>query len=491
MKVFSYHHVKGNFKLKQVRWEYYLLAFILLFALFIRLYALGSAPFWIDESISALASKNIIAKGIPVLDSGFYYSGAPLFHYSQALFMLLFGVNELAARLVSVVFGLLTIVLAYFIGKEYSKSGGIISALFFAVFYLEVFFSRQARFYQLFQLVFFLSLYLLYKSKEKPSLLIPALFSTLIAIDTHISGLVLVPFFIIHLIINRKALFRNNRFLQQKSIFKYAFMALVAGFLLYKLVDAALFFFSHSLRLKLSYLIGYMSYLGDMKYMLILFVAGSIWAFIRKKELTMYIIVPSLALVCGVFFVRVFAFRYLYFFAFALLLYSAVLFSYFYDKYGKIIIIPILILIIMPSNLFFPYNYVNVIEPVVHNYNDPTAPEIDYKAMPGEIAVVLKNTSNTVIVYFSPQFEWYIRKPDYVLPFSMNGMEEDSVSWNNMDAYSGAPILTSDVSRPYYVVADYFSTSKLFPDQRSRFNALVINCTSPYESNDYKVYMCS
>jgi hypothetical protein len=58
--------------------------------------------------------------------------------------------------------------LAYFIGKEYSKSGGIISALFFAVFYLEVFFSRQARYYQLFQLAFFASLYFLYKSKENP-----------------------------------------------------------------------------------------------------------------------------------------------------------------------------------------------------------------------------------------------------------------------------------------------------------------------------------
>ena len=43
------------------------------------------------------------------------------------------------------IIGMFTIVLAYFIGKEYSKTGGIISALFFSVFYLEVFFSRQGK----------------------------------------------------------------------------------------------------------------------------------------------------------------------------------------------------------------------------------------------------------------------------------------------------------------------------------------------------------
>ena len=137
--------------MKKVNSEIILLILILLFAFFIRIYSLGNTPFWIDESISSIASRNIIEKGIPQFDSGVLYDRAYVFHYLQSFFFI-FGVNDFTARLVSVIFGLLTVLLAYLIGKEYFKSGGLISALFMAVFYLEVFYSRQARFYQLFQL---------------------------------------------------------------------------------------------------------------------------------------------------------------------------------------------------------------------------------------------------------------------------------------------------------------------------------------------------
>jgi mannosyltransferase len=137
--------------------EYILLSIILLFGAFIRIYALGQPPLWVDEAISGITAINIIEKGFPVLDSGILYGRAYLFHYLQAFF-LLFGQTDFLVRFASVIIGLLTIVLAYFVGKEYSsKSGGIIAALFMAIFYLEVFYSRQARFYQLFQLLFFSS----------------------------------------------------------------------------------------------------------------------------------------------------------------------------------------------------------------------------------------------------------------------------------------------------------------------------------------------
>ena len=161
---------------KKINLEYLLLTIILIFACFLRVYKLGVPPFWIDEGISTIASLNILEKGLPILDSGVLYGRAYLFHYLQAFF-LLFGQTDFLARFASVIFGLLTILLAYKIGKEYSKSGGIISALFMSVFYLEVFYSRQARFYQLFQLMFFLSIYLLYKSKDNPKWLYLSLIS--------------------------------------------------------------------------------------------------------------------------------------------------------------------------------------------------------------------------------------------------------------------------------------------------------------------------
>ena len=56
--------------------EIILLIIILLFAFFIRIYALGNAPFWIDESISSIASENILEKGLPTFDSGALYDRA-------------------------------------------------------------------------------------------------------------------------------------------------------------------------------------------------------------------------------------------------------------------------------------------------------------------------------------------------------------------------------------------------------------------------------
>ena len=193
--------------MKKVKKEYLFLMIILIFAFFLRVYSLGTPVFWVDEATSSVASLMILEKGFPIFDSGLFYDRALLFHYLQAFF-LLFGQTEFLARFVSVIFGLLTIVLIYFIGKEYSNSGGIISALFLSVFYLEVFFSRQARFYQFFQLLFFLSLYLLYKSKDDSRFLYLSLISFFITINTQIAGLVLAPFFILHILIYNKGIKR-------------------------------------------------------------------------------------------------------------------------------------------------------------------------------------------------------------------------------------------------------------------------------------------
>lgn len=129
--------------------EIILVSLIFIFAFFLRVYSLGTPSLWIDEATSSIAAEKILEKGIPIFDSGMVYSRAYTFHYVQAFF-LMFGQTEFLARFSSVIFGLLTILLAYFIGKEYSKSGGIISALFMSVFYLEVFFLGKQDFINFF-----------------------------------------------------------------------------------------------------------------------------------------------------------------------------------------------------------------------------------------------------------------------------------------------------------------------------------------------------
>ena len=459
---------------KITKTEIILLAVILLFGFFLRIYALGNAPFWVDEATSAMNARMILEPSLSVFD----HVSAYVLHYGMAFFML-FGQTELLARFVSVIFGLLTIILAYFIGKEYSKSGGIISALFFSVFYLEVFFSRQARYYQLFQLAFFASLYFLYKSKENPKWLYLAIIAMFITIDTHLEGLVLAPIFILHIL-----------YFNRKQWFLSIFPAIP---LIRKLIPASNLS-TGSIELISNYASKYFAYTRNMAYLLILFVPGLIWAFMKKKRLTLTLILPALVTLIGIFSLQTFAFRYFYFFIFPILLYSALLFSFLYDKYGKLMLIPLLLVILIPSNLFFGQTYVNIIKPVDYNFNDYSAPYTDYKTVPMIVIDELKSNT-TLLSYFSSDVYWYIRKPDFVIPFSLTGIGDDQVSMNNsegevIDRYSGALILKEVPNRPYNLIADEFSVSKLKPIQQGFFGNLTENCSISYSGLDLKVYFC-
>jgi hypothetical protein len=472
---------KGKDKLrflKKLNLEWTFLGIILLFGFFIRVYRLWGPSLWIDEATSSMAAIMILFKGLPIFDSGLLYSRAYLFHYFQAFF-LIFGVNDFFVRFPSVIFGLLTVLLAYFIGREYSKSGGILCALFMSVFYLEVFFSRQARFYQLFQLMFFLSIYLLYKSKDDKRFLYASLISLFITINVQIAGIILCPFFVIHI-----WMYNKPRWLTVIPLIPIIqkFMPVVG-------------LSSESVEASVNYANQYLSFTRNIGYLLILFVPGVIYGFIKKKRLTLLIIVPSIVLLFSVFGLMTFAFRYAYFFVFPLVLYTSLLFSFLYEKYGNLMIIAILFVLLFPSNLFFPYTYVNVLIPVDSNFNDYSSPEVNFKDVPVEL--VRELTNNTLVCFFSSNGEWYIKKPDYVLPFSMDGIGEDEISMNNtegivVDRYSGALILEPK-EKPqgtFYVIVDNFSASKLKPSQKENLEFLVEGCEKVYKAKDLVIWKC-
>jgi len=451
---------------------------ILIFAFFLRIYSLSLAPFWVDESISSMASKMILDKGLPIFDSGLFYGRALLFHYVQAFF-LLFGQTEFFARIVSVIFGLLTVVLAYFIGKKYYKSGGIICALFMSVFYLEVFFSRQARFYQMFQFLFFLSLYLLYESKKNPKYLYFSLVSFFITINTQIAGLVLAPFFIIHILIYNKG--------WRKYLSGLPAISFLSKFAPSKNLA------SSSAISSINYFRKYAWQTSNMVYLLVLFILGVIFGFIKNKRLTFLLVLPSIVLLVGVFNLKDFALRYAYFFVFPLVLYSSLFISFLYEKYGKIMLAAIFILLFIPSNLFFAHTYINMIKPIDHNYNDYSAPEMDFKSIPLEL--IIKMRKNTLMTLFSASASWYIKNPDYVFDFSMTGRKESSVSYlkengDSVDVYSGALISDKKPLGDFYFILDYYSSSKLTPNQRDKLNRILEGCFVSYKNKDMKIYGC-
>ncbi len=467
------------------------LIFILIFALFLRISFLENPSFWVDESISSLASLKILEKGIPVFDSGVLYSRALVFHYSQALSFIIFGVNDFAARFPSVIFGVLSVFLAFLVGREYNKNAGLIFALFVATFFLEVFFSRQARFYQLFQLAFFASIYLLYKSKKDLRYLFLGFVCLVIAVDTQPAGLVLIPFFIIHILLfNKKNWYYSFVallvfFLERASLFSVLFSSKIP-----EVVDGSkdVFF---------NYFSTYLSFTSNVFYLIIMFLIGSVWAFFKNKTLTLLILIPSLIVLSGVIYLEVFALRYAYFFVFVILLFSSLLISFLVEKYGKEMWVLVLILVILPSNLIFPFSYGTMLIPSTSNLNDFSAPEINFKDINSSLFYELKSVDSFLLTHYSPHVEWYLQKPLMVLDFSMTGKRDYSISREVdsklVDVYSGASIITSETQVPskFYYIEQGFAFSKLNPSQKELVESIKQNCSLIHNNNSVKIFSCA
>ena len=156
-------------------------------------------------------------------------------------------------------------------------------------------------------------------------------------------------------------------------------------------------------------------------------------------------------------------------------------------------IITIIAVLLFPSNLFFPFSYVNVIKPVSVNLRDYSAPYTDYKNLPSDL--ILKMRNSVLVSYFSSDVEWYVKKPDFALAYSMTGVGEDQISMVNqegirVDKYSGARVIESRPEGKYYLTADSFSESKLSVSQKAIHSRMIENCSVEYSASDLRIYEC-
>lgn len=142
---------------------------ILLLGLALRLISLNQS-LWLDEAINTLAARNY-----SLIDLITQYARAD-FHPPGWFIILwfwtkLFGYSEIAVRIPSVIFGILTIWTVYLSAKKFkSRELGIIAALLLSINPLHIYYSQEARMYSLATLAVSINIFLLIKVVKKEKL---------------------------------------------------------------------------------------------------------------------------------------------------------------------------------------------------------------------------------------------------------------------------------------------------------------------------------
>lgn len=132
--------------LKGISYKYYALA-IIVFAVFVRMISLTSRYFWCDEASSVLTSRYDVEA---LLYHASFDVHPPLYYLLLHCWMALFGDSILATRLLSLLFGVMTVALAMsFMRWLANERTALLAGWFMAIMPLAVRYSQEARMYAL------------------------------------------------------------------------------------------------------------------------------------------------------------------------------------------------------------------------------------------------------------------------------------------------------------------------------------------------------
>ena len=109
-------------------------------ATLLRFYWLGLKPFHHDEGVNGFFLKTLFDKGTYAYDPANYHG--PTLYYISLAFAKVFGLETVPVRASVAVFGVLTVVLAFFLRRYIGKIGSLSAALFLALSPGMVYISR-------------------------------------------------------------------------------------------------------------------------------------------------------------------------------------------------------------------------------------------------------------------------------------------------------------------------------------------------------------
>jgi hypothetical protein len=172
------------------------LVIVLLIGLALRLvYLLRASPF-VDEYSTLMAVQGILAHGVPLLPSGFFYGHDPLYSYAATGAALLWLDDLTIVRFLSLVASLGAVVLTYGMGHRlFSTWAGLLAAAFLALSPEAVLWGARARAYALEQLLALVAFWLFYRGVEndRPLWRRLGLLALVAAVFTHPEVALLLP----------------------------------------------------------------------------------------------------------------------------------------------------------------------------------------------------------------------------------------------------------------------------------------------------------
>ncbi len=456
---------------------------IVLYGGILRFYNLSSQSYWMDEGYTINSVLSINEDNLTKLNSNQNYQ-CLMYCYPTSLLTKWFGETPFNYRLFSVLINLIFIIIIFLIIKElFNKKTALLTSFFVSFSYWQIAWSRQARFYTLFTLLFWLSLFFFYKSlyynhKKYLNISLTIIFSSLTILTTGL-GCLLPLIFITWIIIDQ--IFIKKRINWKKNIIIIIFI-----FIFYLLIDFYLNINIYKYLLnnpKLYYTLPY--YLNFYLRNYWLFIPFTIITLIKKddkhkKEIWFLLLNICIYFIALSFFTNIVHYRYLFHLTPILFVLSSIeiinLHNQVNSKNIKAIIWVIILClfftigggVLIPQTNYFlesdDFNYLR------------NRPYYAYTPQPnwsGAYNFIQKNINdNEIVISSQPQFnKIFLNIPGYWIKYNYLGYSDISEYNNkNKEYYVGADIINNIeefrllTKRNHgFIVFDYMSTDNRIP----------------------------
>mgnify|MGYP001579916694 CR=1 FL=1 len=97
--------------------------------------------------------------------------------------------------------------------------------------------------------------------------------------------------------------------------------------------------------------------------------------------------------------------------------------------------------------------------------------------------------NSEIVTLFTPGVEWYFKKPDYFIPFSLTGTSDNYVTEDKRDFYTNARVFNNQTN-DFILLQDSFGYSKLSSEKRLELNNMTANCEILETHYTLIVYRC-